>query len=99
MVEKLREELEDAKERLGLNEDFTGLQVTSIITKPEGSSYSCVLTDLLAKNGGASLSSPVPTDAMPSAQLQSNVPNRRVALLRPPARCRSRYRGDGATPG
>lgn len=54
--EKLKEELEEIKARLSLNEDLTGLQITSVKITAESSIFNCVLTDLLGKTGGASLS-------------------------------------------
>lgn len=53
--DRLREENESLKARLGLNEDLTGLQVTSMAEQPEGIVFSCIISDFLCKNGSESL--------------------------------------------
>lgn len=49
--DRLREENDSLKARLGLNEDMTGLQVTSMAEQAEGTVFSCILSDFLCKNG------------------------------------------------
>lgn len=51
--DRLREECDSFKARLALNEDLTGLQVTSISEQAAGTVFSCLLSDFMSKNGSA----------------------------------------------